>query len=51
MTFVSGVPAKPPSTTNFLPELVTLDHILMKTLAPRKEDDTTSSVYEQNLVK
>jgi hypothetical protein len=46
MTYVSGVAAKPPSTTNFLPELVTLHHILRNTLAPRKGDDTTSSAYE-----
>jgi hypothetical protein len=47
--YVSRGEAKPPSTTNFALELVTLHHILRKALAPR-EGDATVCPYERNLI-
>jgi hypothetical protein len=38
--YMSGGEAKPPSSTNFALELVTLHRILRKTLAPREGDAT-----------
>jgi hypothetical protein len=49
--YVSGAAAKPPSTNNFKPKLVTLHRILRKTLAPSEGDATACPTYEQNLIK
>jgi hypothetical protein len=49
--YVPREAAKPLSTNNFKPKLVTLHCILIKTLAPSEGDATTFPAYERNLIK